>query len=163
PDIGARRVHGCGPTEMIAETRRLLRDLGVPDGSIVAESFARPNGKVSLNGAPRGNELDRAVARGADASPAATVLENRETSITFTRSNKSAPVRPDQTVLEAAEAVVVAINHDCRAGICGQCKVKRLAGRVVMEAEDALTAADLANDIILSCQARCIGQVVIEA
>ncbi|MGO9470760.1 MAG: ferric reductase-like transmembrane domain-containing protein [Isosphaeraceae bacterium] len=163
PDIGARRVHICGPTEMIAETRRLLRDLGVPDGSIVAESFTRPNGEVSLNGAPRGNELDRAVARGADASPAATVLEDGETSITFTRSNKSAPVGPDQTVLEAAEALGVAINYDCRAGICGQCKVKRLAGRVVMEAEDALTAADVANDIILSCQARCIGQVVVEA
>ena len=58
--------------------------------------------------------------------------------MTFARSGKSAPVPADQTVLEAAEALGVAINYDCRAGICGQCKTKLLAGRVVMDAEDAL-------------------------
>ena len=46
-----------------------------------------------------------------------------------------------QTVLEAAEALGVSINYDCRAGICGQCKTKLLAGRVVMDAEDALDAS----------------------
>ena len=66
-------------------------------------------------------------------------------------------------MLEAAEALGVAINYDCRAGICGQCKVKRLAGNVVMETEDALTPADRENDVILSCQARCIDQVAVEA
>ena len=89
--------------------------------------------------------------------------EEREATVTFARSGKSTPVTADQTVLEAAEALGVAINYDCRAGICGQCKVKRLAGHVVMDAEDALDATDRANDMILSCQARCIDHVVVEA
>ena len=86
-----------------------------------------------------------------------------EAAVTFARSVKSAAVPPGQTVLEAAESLGVSINYDCRAGICGQCKVKVLSGRVVMEAEDALNAADRANNVILSCQARCIDQVVIDA
>jgi hypothetical protein len=32
-----------------------------------------------------------------------------------------------------------------------------------METEDALTPADRENDVILSCQARCIDQVEVEA
>lgn len=66
-------------------------------------------------------------------------------------------------MLEAAEALGVRINNDCRAGICGQCKTKLLAGRVIMEAEDALDAIDRTNNVILSCQARCVDQVVVEA
>ena len=143
PGIAARRVHLCGPTAMIDGTRKILRDLGVPEDSILAESFISPHRRVSLAGT---------------ASPSANMTNygEGEPSITFTRSRKSAPVLPDQTVLEAAEALGVAINYDCRAGICGQCKVKRLAGNVVMETEDALTPADRENDFILSCQARCI-------
>jgi ferredoxin len=38
-----------------------------------------------------------------------------------------------------------------------------LAGTVVMDAEDALTAADRASGLILSCQARCVDDVVVDA
>jgi len=48
-------------------------------------------------------------------------------------------------------------------GICGQCKTKFLAGHVTMETQDALTPADRANNLILSCQARCIDQVAVDA
>jgi glycine betaine catabolism B len=154
PDIAARRVHFCGPTEMVEATRPILRDLGVPDGSIMAESFTSPSRDASL---------DAPASRGADATPAARGQGEGEASIIFMRSHKSGPVHPDQTVLEAAEALGVAIDYECRAGICGRCKVKRLAGQVVMEAEDALTPADRENDIILSCQARCIDRVAVEA
>ena len=96
-------------------------------------------------------------------TPAAEAGEAGEATVTFARSGKSAPVLAGQTVLEAAEALGVSINYDCRAGICGQCKTKLLAGRVVMDAEDALDASDRANNVILSCQARCVDQVVVEA
>jgi glycine betaine catabolism B len=154
PNIATHRVHICGPTEMTEPTRKMLHDLGVPEGSIEMESFASPSRAASID--------PTALANG-KAMRAAVENEKREASITFARSNKSTPVTADQTVLEAAEAMGVAINYDCRAGICGQCKIKRLAGEVVMEAEDALTSADRANDIILSCQARCIDQVVVVA
>ena len=154
PSIAAQRVHICGPTEMTEPIRKMLHDLGVHDGSIEMESFASPGRAASVD-----------PAASANGNSIRTAMDNEEweASITFARSNKSTRLTADQTVLEAAEALGVAINYDCRAGICGQCKVKRLAGRVVMEAEDALTPADRANDMILSCQARCIDQVVVVA
>ena len=114
PNIAARPVHICGPTEMTDPTRQMLHDLGVPAESIHVESFASPS-RAATNG---------------QASPAATIGTpvasddyEGEVTITFARSGKSAPVPADQTVLEAAEALGVAINYDCRAGICGQCKI----------------------------------------
>jgi ferredoxin len=73
------------------------------------------------------------------------------------------PISARKTVLEAAEDLGVSINYDCRAGICGQCKTKLLAGHVTLDTEDALTPVDRTNNLILRCQARCIDQVAVEA
>jgi ferredoxin-NADP reductase/DMSO/TMAO reductase YedYZ heme-binding membrane subunit len=153
PEIGTRTAHVCGPTEMTERTRQMLRDLGVGDELIKVESFTSPG---------------RASADSLNAPPArepstATWHEDREATLTFAHSGQSAAALADQTVLEAAEALGVTISYDCRAGICGQCKIKVLAGTVVMDAEDALTAADRASGLILSCQARCVDDVVVDA
>jgi len=157
PEIAARLVFICGPTEMTDPTRQMLRDLGVPDEAIRVESFISPSRAAAAT--PAAAPVGPAVANG----KAAEAEDTGEATVTFARSGKSAPVPAGQTVLEAAEALGVSINYDCRAGICGQCKTNLLAGRVVMDAEDALNARDRANNVILSCQARCIDQVVVEA
>jgi ferredoxin len=72
-------------------------------------------------------------------------LRKRSASIDMTRA---------QTVLEAAEEAGHDLPFECRSGVCGQCKVKLLRGRVTMDAQDALTADDRAHGVILACQAR---------
>jgi ferredoxin len=143
---------------MTDPTRQMLREVGVPDEEIRVESFASPSRAAAPIPTPAPEEP-------ADASvtPAGEAGGAGEATVTFARSGKSAPVPPGRTVLEAAEALGVAISYDCRAGICGQCKTKLLAGHVVMDAEDALDATDRANNVILSCQARCVDQVIVEA
>jgi glycine betaine catabolism B len=159
PDIAARRVYVCGPTEMTDPTRQMLRDLGVPDKAIQVESFASPSrAAASISGV-----APKEQANPATVTPPAEAGEEGDATVTFARSGKSAPAPVRQTVLETAEALGVSIHYECRAGICGQCKTKLLAGRVAMDAEDALDAMDRANNVILSCQARCVGQVVVEA
>ena len=69
----------------------------------------------------------------------------------------------DQTVLEASEVLGVGIPFYCRAGICGRCKTRLRDGTVVMDAEDALDAADRAGGLILSRQVRCLDAVAVEA
>jgi ferredoxin len=69
----------------------------------------------------------------------------------------------NQTVLDLAESLGVPIDSQCRAGICGTCRCKLLAGRVTMEARDALSDADEADGYILACQARATEDVTIEA
>src|SRR5262249_44960693 len=94
--------------------------------------------------------------------PTATAVSGAR-AFTFARSGKSLRISAHKTVLEAAEDLGVRINYDCRSGICGQCKTKLLDGHVTMETQDALTPVDRANNLILSCQARCIDQVAVEA
>lgn len=70
---------------------------------------------------------------------------------------------PDKSVLEVAESVGVPIDYSCRAGICGICKTHLLEGSVTMEVQDALTEEDRAKGMILACQAKSIGNLVVEA
>jgi ferredoxin-NADP reductase/DMSO/TMAO reductase YedYZ heme-binding membrane subunit len=161
PQISTRRVHICGPTEMTEAIRQMLRDLGVPAQSIKSESFTSPaRATAQALGAASTNGTLAATAQSSE--PAATAV-NGAAMLTFVRSGKSLPISAQKTVLEAAEDCGVSINYDCRSGICGQCKIKRLVGHVTMDTEDALTPVDRANNLILSCQARCIDQVAVEA
>jgi glycine betaine catabolism B len=155
PRLSSQRVHICGPVEMMDSVVEVLRGLGVPAEQIKRESFTR-----SVRTEP--NATEAAVE---EHTGTVVMLNGAEhmASITFARAGKSKPIDARQTVLEASEELGVDIPYDCRAGICGQCKVKLLSGRVVMEAEDALDHMDRANGVILSCQARCVDQVVVEA
>jgi len=157
PEIATRLVYICGPTEMTNPTRQMLRCLGVPDESIRVESFASPSRFAAATPAPASAELAPITA-----DTAAEESDAGEPTLTFARSGKFAPAPVGLTALEVAESLGIAINYDCRAGICGQCKTRLLSGRVVMDAEDALDATDRANNVILSCQARCVGQVVLD-
>jgi ferredoxin-NADP reductase/DMSO/TMAO reductase YedYZ heme-binding membrane subunit len=159
PQISTRRVHICGPTPMTELTRQMLLDLGVPAESIKLESFTSAARTAALT--------PEASTNGTLATTAQTLAPAAKTgsgaSLTFARSGNSLPISAHKTVLEAAEDLGVRINYECRSGICGQCKTKLLAGHVTMEAQDALTPHDRANNLILSCQARCVDQVVVEA
>jgi ferredoxin-NADP reductase/DMSO/TMAO reductase YedYZ heme-binding membrane subunit len=152
PDIAQARVHLCGPTEMIEPLKKALRELGVADGHMKSEAFGSPGRKRSVGSTaltPEGSTHTNGTAASA--------------SIRFARSNQRLADVGTRTVLELAEAQGIALPYDCRAGVCGQCKIRLLSGSVVMAAEDALDPLDRANDVILACQARCKGDVVVDA
>lgn len=169
PNIAHRRVHLCGPPGMMAAMRKCLATLGVPDAQIKTEAFGPARGAVPPPGvtvvAP--GQASTASAGGAIAPVSAVsgmaAIGPATASIRFTKSNKTEPLPPDRTVLEVAEAAGVPIDYACRSGICGTCRVKLLEGKVTMEVEDALTPEDKANNIILACQAKSIGNLAVEA
>ena len=154
PDIASQRVHICGPTEMTDPTRAMLLALGVPAAMVQVESFASP----SRGAAGAGLAPAAMPASGIDINEAATGA-----SVGFVRSGKASPAPPSKTVLELAEDLGVGIDYDCRSGICGQCKVRLLSGRVAMDAEDALSPSDKAAGLILACQSRCLDVVEVDA
>ncbi|MDE2203061.1 MAG: 2Fe-2S iron-sulfur cluster binding domain-containing protein [Burkholderiaceae bacterium] len=129
PQLQHRRVHLCGPGPMMEAATALLRGLGVPDAQIYTESFGR-HGDVE----------------GDDRSLDATV--------TFTKSGKTCFMPAGATLLDAAEEAGAPIDSSCRAGTCGSCKVKVVAGEVRMHRDDALTGRDVRERIVLACQAR---------
>lgn len=145
PAIAGRHIHLCGPKPMMEAAKAMLAELNVPPDQVETEVFI-------------GKEPVRPAAAGVPADPAATPAATLNAPlVSFTRSGTSAAMRPDQTVLEAAEDAGVAIEYSCRAGTCGACKVKLLSGKVTMEVEDALTGQDKAEGLILACQAKSAG------
>ncbi|MFO0957900.1 MAG: FAD-binding oxidoreductase [Isosphaeraceae bacterium] len=156
PDIADRRIHLCGPDPMMAAVREVLASLGVPDGRVHVESFVRAAGAEAL-------PVNAAASPDVNGRPTRPDGPRPDASVTFARSGKSKPMGREQTVLEASEELGVGLPYDCRAGICGQCKVRLLSGSVVMDAEDALDPGDRTDGRILACQARCLDAVVIEA
>lgn len=168
PEIAKRRIHLCGPPGMMAAIKGILADLGAPGDQIKTEAFGPARGAVPPPGVTVVSDVQSpagSAARVATSPPAAVsaAIGPATASIRFARSDKTAPLPPDKTVLEVAESIGVPIDYACRAGTCGTCKTRLLEGKVTMEVEDALTPEDKTHNIILACQARSIGNLVVEA
>lgn len=169
PEIERRRVHLCGPPPMMAATRAMLAELGVPKSQIKTEAFGPAMGAAPLPPPSPPQPPPAGVAAALHpiepALPAAgdVTVGPATTSIKFAQSAKIAPLPPDKTVLEVAESIGVPIDYSCRTGICGICKTKLLEGTVSMEVQDALTPEDKADGWILACQAKSLGNVTVDA
>lgn len=156
PELSTRLVYICGPNAMMAMTIQVLKDLGVSAEQIKMEEFiaakhAEPDGAADASMvcvSPAGNSI---------------VPPNGEPTLTFKLSGKSVALASNKSLLEIAEDAGVKIDFECRSGICGTCKKRLLGGCVTMETQDALTSDDKAKNIILMCQARASGPVMVEA
>ena len=67
-------------------------------------------------------------------------------------THKTMPVRPDQSMLDAAEEHGVAIVNECQSGICGTCVATCTAGRYEMGRTEGLSDVERAARKILTCQ-----------
>lgn len=169
PDIARRRIHLCGPPAMMEAVKAILLKLNVPPEQVKTEDFAPPRGgpvvdpaPPSAPAAPLEGATPLTVAPSASAAPGVTA-PSAQASITFSKSNKTGQLAPDQSVLEAAEAIGVVIDFECRVGTCGRCKVPLSEGVVTMEVEDSLSAEEKASGIILACQAKSAQNLVVDA
>jgi len=143
----------CGPDAMMTAMRRLLVDeLEVPDAEVMQEAFVSPP-------APDG---DADVTAPVAIDPAVGPVAGDVASVRFQRAGRTCEAAA-LTVLEAAEDAGVALPFECRSGICGQCKTRLISGVVTMAVQDALTPADRSRRLILACQARPVGDVVVDA
>ena len=155
PDITRRRVRVCGPPPMMEAAKAQLLELGVAKEKIKTEAFGPAKGAVPPP-APHASAP-------APQPAAAAAVSSAQASIRFSKSNKDVPLPSHKSVLETAESVGVPIDYQCRVGTCGICKIPLLEGEVTMEVEEALTADDKTKTIILACQAKSIGNLVVEA
>ncbi len=149
PDVASRYVHICGPVSMMEAAREMLVELGVPKGRIKTELFGPALGKPEPI-LPPAVSLPPSVAASLP-------------TVTFSASDKSAPLPPDKCILDVADEIGVEIDNSCRVGTCGTCRIKLLSGEVAMAVEDGLEPGDKEKGIILACQAKSTGNVVVDA
>lgn len=65
---------------------------------------------------------------------------------------KTFDCKPEQTLLEAARAYGIALEHGCRTGRCGICKARILNGTTTpIKVEESLSADEQATGLILTC------------
>lgn len=161
PEIARRRVHLCGPPPMMEAVRAALADLGVPKEQVKTEAFGPAKGFTPGPAAPLPASITTApFPSAATAIPVARIATAE---VRFAKSGKTGALEPDQTVLEAAEAVGVSIDYSCRVGVCGACRVPLLKGEVTMAVEEGLPPDEKARGIILACQAKSLGNLEVEA
>ena len=168
PDIARRRVHVCGPPPMLEAVQWALADLGVPKEKVKTESFAAPApppapSPAKGGGAPAPAPDPVPPAKEAPGATAAPAAAPGDATVEFTKSGKSGALAPDQSVLEAAEAIGVSIDFVCRVGTCGTCVVPLTSGTVTMAVEEGLPPDQKARGIILACQAKSASSLTVDA
>jgi ferredoxin-NADP reductase len=128
-------VHLCGPMEMAAATQKMLHELGVAESRIEIEAFGGPRSPTGQGG---------------------------EQEVRFARSGRSAIVAGGQSLLDAALAAGVPLDHGCRAGVCGRCRTRVIEGEVAVTCDFVLTPEQKSQRIVLACQAHPMGPVSLD-
>ena len=141
PDLLNTPVFMCGPEAMMHSIRNELLANGMSADRIHTEEFVSPKAPVAES-----SILADAFVE--------TSVEEGDVEVLFRKSSITCVATADRTVLEIAEENDIEIAWECRAGICGQCKVRCSDGRVKMETRDALSVSEAKAGWILACQAR---------
>jgi CDP-4-dehydro-6-deoxyglucose reductase len=84
--------------------------------------------------------------------------------VSLSRSERSFPVAPNQSVLDAALDAGLNLPHSCKGGNCGACRARLLSGAVDYPNGRPLGLADaeVADGFVLLCQARAVSDLCIE-
>lgn len=124
----------CGPEEMINNVTETLVENGVSQEVIHFELFtALVNSEVESIEVGDGN------------SQITVVVDDEE--ITF-------EMPQSKTILEAALAEDVDAPYSCQGGVCSSCIARLTEGEATMRQNNILTDSELAEGLILTCQAQ---------
>ena len=129
----AHKFYLCGPEGMINSVNEILIEKGVEASQILFELFtASEAGDTSSPSTNTG------------ASEITILVDEEET--TFSMSQK-------QTILEAALANDIDAPYSCQGGVCSSCICRVTEGSAVMRQNNILTDSEIAEGLVLSCQA----------
>ncbi|THA31617.1 ferredoxin--NADP reductase [Streptomyces sp. A1277] len=128
----------CGPGPFMDLATGALTDLGVPDRLVTVERF------TSLNGDPFAERTPAAGPTG-PVSTAEVELDGERRTVDWPQ---------DTPLLDVLLAAGLDAPYSCREGSCSACACVLVKGEVAMERNDVLDARDLADGLILACQAR---------
>lgn len=137
PDFKERNVYVCGSEGFLESIQTMFESVNFPMHNYYQESFGLSNSKPNL------------TLRQESYSQEATVF--------FSKSSKEVVCDADETILEAAQREAVSLPYGCKMGVCGQCKLRKITGKITYEKDFGCE-----DDYVLTCVAIAAGSVVIE-
>ena len=123
----------CGPEGMIHTVKDVLTEHNINDNNVFYELFK----------AAKPSEIKEKVAASGN-TKISIVVDEEET--TFEMSQK-------RTILEAALDEDLDAPYSCQGGICSSCIARIKEGEAIMRQNNILTDSELAEGLILTCQA----------
>ena len=154
PDAAHSVFLMCGPIEMVRVLGEVLRARGVPESQIRSEVF-QAAAAIGAKAAP-------AAAEPLDDDTATAVATSGRPRLVLVKSNLTVDVAGSQTLLDAAEAAGAQIPSLCRAGVCGTCRTRLVAGDAQCSS-DALDDRDRQAGYVLPCVTWAHGDCSLEA
>lgn len=136
-DIDAAFI--CGPGPMMDAVETGLKDAGVPQTRILIERFTV--------GAMSETQLAaaRALEQKAAGRPVKITINGRRRTLAFDADKGS--------ILENARAAGLPAPFACKAGVCATCRARVISGEVTMKQNYGLSADEVAQGYVLTCQA----------
>lgn len=140
---GAAEWYICGPASLQRDVEAELQRASVSAARVHREVFASPHISAAVSIATASGH---AVAR-----------------LRLADSGATLDVQPGETLLESLERYGYRPDFSCRAGACGTCRLRLLAGQVCQPpgSADALTPAERAEGYVLTCVGEPAGDVTL--
>lgn len=129
----------CGPEEMIELVSGVLKEKNVKESAIKFELFTSSSHENVITESLEGH------------SKITVMVDDEET--TFEMSQK-------QTILEAALKQGLDAPYSCQGGICSSCLCRVTSGTAEMKKNSILTDKEIAEGLILSCQAHPTSETI---
>ena len=174
PDYKERLIFVCGPDGFMKGVKILVESMGYPMENYHQESFGgAKKGKVKdKDQSSSSSDLDK-QAETPDSNGSATTTDGSNNGsatdskqsypVVFVKSEKQVDGDSETSLLDLAEDQMIEIDSSCRSGVCGNCKVKKLAGKIHYDSPpDGLDPSDKDQGYILTCVAHPQGRVVLD-
>jgi ring-1,2-phenylacetyl-CoA epoxidase subunit PaaE len=136
----------CGPGPMMDAAEQALGARGIDRSKILIERFTT----VELSAAQA--EAARALEQQAAGLKMSVTLNGRRVNVSFDPERRS--------ILDNVRAAGLPAPFACKGGVCATCRAKVTAGKVEMKVNYGLSAAELAEGYVLTCQATPVGEGV---
>ena len=145
--LRAEGFYLCGPEEMILNSSRALEEFGINKDKIFYELFTTP---VLL---AEQNQSQDDAGDFSGLAKVKVICDDEEAEFELGADG--------EVILDAAVEYDLDLPFSCKGGVCCTCKAKIVEGKVTMDANYALSDAEVEEGYVLTCQAHPASDFVV--